>query len=49
MAVAAHRLCRGIGDQHGCQTEIEQMWRSQAIYFDKECIEAVRSAAIELV
>ncbi|KAL5335482.1 beta-alanine synthase [Aspergillus crustosus] len=49
MAETVRTVCQEISQKHGCTVEIEQIWRSAAVDFHKDCIDAVRSAAIELV
>lgn len=39
--------CEEIGAKHGCQVNIEQIWRSAAVSFDSGCIDAVRNAAVK--
>ncbi|KAH8694053.1 hypothetical protein BGW36DRAFT_301520 [Talaromyces proteolyticus] len=49
MAASVRSLCQEVADKHGCTVDIEQIWRSEAVEFHEDCINAVRSAAIELV
>lgn len=49
MAKSVRSLCADIAEKHGCTVEIEQIWRSGAVKFHEDCIEAVRSSAYDLV
>jgi hydantoinase/carbamoylase family amidase len=49
MAQSVRSLCDEIAQKHGCTVDIEQIWRSEAVAFHEDCIDAVRASAIELV
>ncbi|OAP64703.1 hypothetical protein AYL99_00675 [Fonsecaea erecta] len=49
MAQTVRDLCASIAESNSCTVNIKQIWRSAAVEFHQDCIDAVRSAAIELV
>ncbi|EXJ87979.1 hypothetical protein A1O1_04906 [Capronia coronata CBS 617.96] len=49
MAQIVQEACASIAQSQGCTVDIKQIWRSAAVEFHKDCVDAVRSSAIELV
>ncbi|KAH0840558.1 N-carbamoyl-L-amino acid hydrolase [Fonsecaea pedrosoi] len=49
MADIVRELCASIAESNSCTVDIKQIWRSAGVEFHKDCIDAVRSSAIELV
>lgn len=49
MAKSVRAVCDEVAQSHGCSVDIEQIWRSTAVNFHEDCIDAVRQAAIDLV
>jgi N-carbamoyl-L-amino-acid hydrolase len=41
--------CHALAQEHGCTVDIESIWRSAAVTFSDDCIDAVRQAAIDHV
>ncbi|RFU28752.1 hypothetical protein B7463_g7577, partial [Scytalidium lignicola] len=49
MSRVIQESCSSIAETNSCTVDIKQIWRSAAVNFHKDCVDAVRSAAIELV
>lgn len=49
MAQIARSFCQDIAQKHGCTVDIEEIWKSQAVNFHEDCINAIRASAVELV
>ncbi|EXJ70000.1 uncharacterized protein A1O5_07073 [Cladophialophora psammophila CBS 110553] len=49
MAQNVREACASIAQGNSCTVDIKQIWRSAAVEFHKDCIDAVRASAIELV
>lgn len=49
MAKIVRSFCSDIAEKHGCTVDIEQTWRSPAVHFHEDCMNAVRASAYDLV
>lgn len=49
MEERVRQTCAELATAGSCKVDIERIWRSVAVDFDPQCIDAVRAAAIDLV
>jgi acetylornithine deacetylase/succinyl-diaminopimelate desuccinylase-like protein len=49
MTEVVRDACHALAQEHGCTVDIESIWRSAAVTFSDDCIDAVQQAAIDYV